>query len=572
MKYRRYYLHYAYWYWGEFHPYGIECTLKDRFDWTLYYSLIPPPNAPLSIDVPFNLEALRSIPMLLARLRYPPLELDTGNLRRTHHHPQQSGKSEDKLSPSPLRVVLSSHVASSTSSHSPLHHLPPVDRPPSLAFDLRMPSPRRGRRGGSGTPAPDPSTSAAEPPRTALPLAALSTAPSKAMPSTAAATTAPAPAVSSGEVDALGAAAAIPLPADEPMLDLPPRTVPVFGSVEVPLAPTIFSSADVDLTALSTLKRQHASTWHESATTTLGVECATVFFRDFAPAIDAVVADHSVSLADLTTALRELEPAVMMAATVYRRNHGTLACLRQTLTSATHRVCVEPTAPAAAIDRPAQGLEASVPAPSVTARHRRARSPSTTSSSGSSRRSSRSGGRSSSASSSSPARSTSTRSPTASPSPDRRRHPKRRRGRASRRRSATPTDAIPHGRRVRVLQWNNALDCGRGWLSWNAKFLSELALSGAQTEHQRLAELLGNVAPHVEPEARWTNRKARPVRSLREALSSLQHLYGRTHALDPRQLLRARVKAPTQGPQEPMQAYVAKGQVLVNEYIADREL
>ncbi|KAG5463251.1 MAG: hypothetical protein BJ554DRAFT_683, partial [Olpidium bornovanus] len=214
---------------------------------------------------------------------------------------------------------------------------PSVDQPPSLAFDPRMPSPCRRRCRGSGTPGPDPGTSAAEPPSTALSLAALSTAPLMATPSTVPATTALAPAVSSGEVDALAAAAAIPLPADEPMLDLPSRTVLVFGSVEVPLALTVFSVADVDLTALSTLKRQHASTWRESATTTLGVKCATVIFRDFAPAIDAVVADHSVSLADLTTALRELEPAVMEAATVYRRNHGTLAHFRQTLTSATHR-------------------------------------------------------------------------------------------------------------------------------------------------------------------------------------------------------------------------------------------
>ncbi|KAG5459015.1 MAG: hypothetical protein BJ554DRAFT_659 [Olpidium bornovanus] len=70
---------------------------------------------------------------------------------------------------------------------------------------------------------PDPGTSATEPPSTALPLTALSTAPSMATPSTAPATTAPAPAVTSSEVDALAAASAMPLPADEPMLDLPPR-------------------------------------------------------------------------------------------------------------------------------------------------------------------------------------------------------------------------------------------------------------------------------------------------------------------------------------------------------------
>ncbi|KAG5460995.1 MAG: hypothetical protein BJ554DRAFT_6886 [Olpidium bornovanus] len=155
----------------------------------------------------------------------PPLLINTRNLRRTHHHPQQSGESEDKLPPSPPRVVLSSPVAPPTPSHPPLQRLPPVDRPPSLAFDPRMPSPRRHRRRSSGTPAPDPGMSAAEPPSTALPLAALSTAPSMAPLSTAPATTALAPAVSSGEVDALAAAAAIPLPADEPMLDLPPRTV-----------------------------------------------------------------------------------------------------------------------------------------------------------------------------------------------------------------------------------------------------------------------------------------------------------------------------------------------------------
>ncbi|KAG5461553.1 MAG: hypothetical protein BJ554DRAFT_6235 [Olpidium bornovanus] len=185
-----------------------------------------------------------------------------------------------------------------------------------------MPSPRRRRRCGSGTPAPDPGTSGAEPPSTALPLAALSIAPSMATLSTAPATTALAPAVSS----------------NEPMLDLPLRTVPVFGWAEVPLPPTIFSVADVDLTALSTLKRQHAFMWHESATTTVGIDGATVIFRDFAPAIDAVVADHSVLLADLTIALRELEPAVMEAATVYRRKHGTLGRLRQTLTSANPRL------------------------------------------------------------------------------------------------------------------------------------------------------------------------------------------------------------------------------------------
>ncbi|KAG5458231.1 MAG: hypothetical protein BJ554DRAFT_1586, partial [Olpidium bornovanus] len=38
-----------------------------------------------------------------------------------------------------------------------------------------------------------------------------------------------------------------------------------------------------------------------------------------------------------------------------------------------------------------------------------------------------------------------------------------------------------------------------------------------------------------------------------------------------RQLLRAQVEALAQGPQEPMQAYVTKGQALVNEYIDDRE-
>ncbi|KAG5462578.1 MAG: hypothetical protein BJ554DRAFT_4567 [Olpidium bornovanus] len=101
---------------------------------------------------------------------------------------------------------------------------------------------------------------------------------------------------------------------------------------------------------------------------------------------------------------------------------------------------------------------------------------------------------------------------------------------------------VPHGRRVRMSPvWDNALQCGGGWIAWKQRFLSKLELSGIFTEAQKLAKLRNNVVPELCSFLNWDMERHRLLSTPQEGLDALTNLYALSYALNPKQIFASKV-------------------------------
>ncbi|KAG5457570.1 MAG: hypothetical protein BJ554DRAFT_2378, partial [Olpidium bornovanus] len=94
---------------------------------------------------------------------------------------------------------------------------------------------------------------------------------------------------------------------------------------------------------------------------------------------------------------------------------------------------------------------------------------------------------------------------------------------------------VPHGFSMTPV-WNNALQCGGGWIAWKQRFLSELELLGTFTEAQKLAELHNNVVPELCSFLNWDMECHHPLSTLQEGLDVFANLYASSYALNPKQI------------------------------------
>ncbi|KAG5455793.1 MAG: hypothetical protein BJ554DRAFT_4672, partial [Olpidium bornovanus] len=311
----------------------------------------------------------------------------------------------------------------------------------------------------------------------------------------AASSPAPVAASSSAPVDP----AAVPIPPSPSLdarMDLQPLRVPLFISEQAapdatpaatPAAPAA-SSARVGLEARrqnpasapagNALLRQQKlaglAEWRASIVARVGAVTAAALLTNVDAALPAIVGDRSISLQELSVTCTSLDERLIEMAASYRAPSRSLSLLQASLDRTAARLADPSTTV-----RPSTAT-ARIPSHSPPARSRHR---SSTNRRRRRRRSFFSSTESSSESSSSDLEEDRSPSPIS-------RHPS---GGAA---LTGVSRVVPHGRRVRMSPvWDNALQCGGGWIAWKQRFLSELELSGTFTEAQKLAELRNNVVP-----------------------------------------------------------------------------
>ena len=377
--------------------------------------------------------------------------------------------------------------------------------------------------------------------------------------------------------------AAVPIPPSptlDAQMDLPPLHVPLF--VPEPAVPSAsFAPAASSATAppvspvprpgveaschnpanasdsFALLRQQKLAgleQWRASIVARVGAETAAAILTDVDAALPSIVDDPAISLRELSVTCAALDERLLGLATTYASNRS-LSLLQASLDRT-----------AARLARPS--MRASTPqrvssqSPPPRSRSPRSRSRRRSSTNRRRRRRNRRSSSSSSPSSSSSESSSSDSEEDRSPSPSLRR-----------RVGADVSRAVSHGRRVRMTPvWDNALQCGGGWIAWKQRFLSELELSAPLTESQKLAELRNNVVPELCSFLNWDMERHRPLSTLQEGLDVLANLYASSYALNPKQIFASKVAQLRQEPAESMAAYLAKANALCIEYAAESNL
>ncbi|KAG5459372.1 MAG: hypothetical protein BJ554DRAFT_227, partial [Olpidium bornovanus] len=361
-----------------------------------------------------------------------------------------------------------------------------------------MPSPRRRRRKGA-TPLPlSPHVTAT---RTALPPPSN---PSNSSARSAALSPAPVAASSSAPVDP----AALPIspsPSLNARMDLLPLHVPLF--IPEQAAPDATPAATPAAPAASSARAENpasAPAWRASIVARVGAVTAAALLTDVDAALPAIVDDQSISLQELSVTCATLDERLIEMAALYHAPSRSLSLLQASLDRTAARLAdplttVRPSTATARI--PSHSPPARSRRRSSTNRRRRRRRSSFLSTESSSELSS------------------SDSEEDRSPSPISRHPP----GSAA---STGVSRVVPHGRRVCMSPvWENALQCGGGWIAWKQRFLSKLKLSGTFTEAQKLAELRNNVVLELCSFLNWDMERHRPLSTLQEGLDVLANLY-----------------------------------------------
>ena len=122
-------------------------------------------------------------------------------------------------------------------------------------------------------------------------------------------------------------------------------------------------------------------------------------------------------------------------------------------------------------------------------------------------------------------------------------------------------------RRVNLnVKWDGSPNCGGGWPLWRKNFESELLMSSATTEAQKIAELKKNVSPKLQGLLEFTS-DFHPIETLRQAMHALKKNYARAASYNPQNAFNARVYDLRMDSDETMQEYISRTQELIAEYV-----